>query len=75
MRVALFKKAPAYGKFAEWFGARNKVDERQPGWSRSVQRQPAFWWVDPEPTVALYQFPNTDKMLLSGAVHGAGRGK
>lgn len=72
VRVALFKKAPAYGKFAEWFGARNKVDERQPGWSRSVQRQPAFWWVDPEPTVALYQFPNTDKMLLSGAVHGAG---
>lgn len=72
VRVVLFKKAPAYAKFAEWYAARNEIEQRAPGWGRSVQRQPAFWWVDPEPTVALYQFPNTEKMLLSGAVHGAG---
>ena len=72
VRVTLFKKAPAYARFAEWFGARNKIDVQQPGWSRAVQRQPAFWWVDPDPMVSVYQFPNIDKTVVSNAVHNAG---
>lgn len=71
VRVALFRKAPAYARFCEWFGARNRIDAQQPGWSKSVQRQPAFWWVQTEPAVAVYQFPNTDKTLISNAVHNA----
>ena len=72
VRVTLFKKAPAYARFAEWFGAKNKIDAQQPGWSRSVQRQPAFWWVEPDPMVSVYQFPNVDKTVISNAVHNAG---
>ena len=55
IRVALFKKAPAYARFADWYGKRNKVDELQPKWSATVQKQPVFWWVQDEPLVALRQ--------------------
>ncbi len=71
LRVVLVLKAPAYARFAEWFGARNKIEAQQPGWSKAVQRQPAFWWVDPEPSVGVYQFPNIDKTVVSNAVHNA----
>jgi hypothetical protein len=71
-RVVLLLKAPAYARLAEWFGARHKIEAQQPGWAKAVQRQPAFWWVDPEPTVAVYQFPNIDKTVVSNAVHNAG---
>lgn len=72
VRVALFKKAPAFSRFAEWFGGKNKIDAQQPGWSKSVPRQPAFWWVDPDPMVAVYQHPNIEKTVVSNAVHNAG---
>lgn len=72
MRVALFKKAPAYARFSEWLGQRLKIEAQQPGWARAIQRQPAFWWVQDEPTVSVYQFPNIDKTLVSNAVHNAG---
>lgn len=72
VRVTLFKKAPAYARFAEWYGKRNKIEELQPKWSSAVQRQPAFWWVDPDPMVSVYQFPNVDKTVISNAVHNAG---
>jgi hypothetical protein len=72
IRVAMFKKAPAYARFAAWYGARNKVDSIQPKWSNNVQRQNTFWWVQDEPMVALYQFPNIDKTVVSNAVHDAG---
>jgi len=72
MRIVLVLKAPAYARFAEWFGSRNKIEAQQPGWSKAVQRQPAFWWVDPEPAVGVYQFPNIDKTVISNAVHNAG---
>jgi hypothetical protein len=70
-RVVLFKKAPAYARFAEWLGQRLKIEAQQPGWARAIQRQPAFWWVQDEPTVSVYQFPNIDKTVVSNAVHNA----
>lgn len=71
VRVVLVTKAPAYARVAEWFGERVKAEAVAPGWSRSVQRQPCFWWADPDPTVAVYQFPNIDRTVVSNVVHNA----
>lgn len=71
VRVVMVGKAPAYARVADWFGARVKADSVAPGWSRSVQRQPCFWWADPDPTVAVYQFPNIDRTVISNVVHNA----
>jgi hypothetical protein len=72
LKVALFKKAPAYARFATWFGEKEKCDELVPGWARAVQKQHSFWWTHPERLTAVYQFPNTDKTFVSNAVHNVG---
>jgi hypothetical protein len=68
-RVFLFRKQPAYAKFASWFDGRVKASELIPGWGRSVSKQHTFWWAEPDPTVGVYQFPNTDKTFVSNALH------
>jgi hypothetical protein len=69
VRIALFRKQPAYAKFATWFDGRVKASELIPGWGRAVSKQHAFWWADPDPIAAAYQFPNTDKTFVSNALH------
>jgi hypothetical protein len=72
IRLVLFKRPPAYTRFAQWFGERYRCDDVAPGWSKAVVRQHSFWWTHPERVVGVYQFPNTDKTFTSNVVHDVG---
>ncbi|MFV1958687.1 MAG: hypothetical protein ACC662_04670 [Planctomycetota bacterium] len=72
IRLHAFKKLPAYARFAVFFDKQEKCSELVVGWVRSVQRQHAFWWVQPVGVVAAYKFPNTSRTLVSNLAHDVG---
>ena len=73
IKLALFKKVPAYARFAKWLNGKINAEELVPGWVRAVQRQHSFWWAQDVITTGVYQFPNTDKTFASNVLHGVGQ--
>ena len=69
--LALLLKMPGYVRFSRWFAKRFDADSLTPGWANAVQRMKGWWWIQDVRAVCVYQFPNTDKTLISNALHDA----
>ena len=72
IHLFLLKKMPGYVRLSTWFDKTFDVESLTPGWKTAIQRQNTWWHVQDIRAATVYQFPNTDKTVVSNAVHAAG---